>query len=307
MKLKNFIYALACLAILFASCSDDEKENNVPSNVPEAVLKAFENKYGSIKEVQWEQKKTYHVAHIQLGLLTKSDANYATAVWFDEKGSEKQVNQEIEFSQLPIPVKTAFELIQSKLYADWKTDDIEIVSRLDMGLIYVIEIEKGKEERKLSFSPAGDLLKDVIDSDEDILPVIVPEEIKALLAKLFPDSKELIILEIETDDDETEVDILNNKQHYEIKVDNTGNWISTSYETDMSEAMTLIDPIVLSKLISLAQQAGIDLNNPEILKNTEVKVIDHTTKGRYFEVKIEIGDKELEVEIDKDGNIHLDD
>ena len=56
----------------------------------------------------------------------------------------------------------------------------------------------------------------------------------------------------------------------------------------------------------MAGQAGIDLTKPEIIRNTEVTVVDHVTKGMYFEVEIEIGDKDLEVIIDKDGNISFD-
>ena len=57
----------------------------------------------------------------------------------------------------------------------------------------------------------------------------------------------------------------------------------------------------------MAAQAGIDLNTPEIIRNTEVNVISHATKGMYFEVEIEIGGNEIEVKIDKDGNISFGD
>ncbi|MCD7848940.1 MAG: PepSY-like domain-containing protein [Parabacteroides sp.] len=200
------------------------------------------------------------------------------------------------------------------MYADWKADDdVDVVSRLDMGLIYIIEIEKGKKERELSFSPDGTLLKDVLDTDDDdeILPVIVTDEIKKKIAELFPNSKSVVILEIDTDDDdnETEIDILDDGIHKEVTLDAKGNWISTEFDTTLPKAMEImntLNPAILAKLVAMAGQAGIDLTNPETIRNTEVTVVDHATKGMYFEVEIEIGDKDLEVIIDKDGNISFD-
>lgn len=314
MKLKNLILAFACCALVFTACSDDDDNKVIPSDVPEAVLKAFENKYGDIKDVKWEKKNNYNVARFQTGAITKAGNSYTTSAWYDDNGSEKQVNQDIPFANLPEAVKTAFDAYQKKMYADWKADDdVDVVSRLDMGLIYIIEIEKGKEERELSFSPDGTLLKDVLDTDDDdeILPVIVTDEIKKKIAELFPNSKSVVILEIDTDDDdnETEIDILDDGIHKEVTLDAKGNWISTEFDTTLPEAMEImntLNPEILAKLVAMAGQAGIDLTNPEIIRNTEVTVVDHATKGMYFEVEIEIGDNDLEVIIDKDGNISFD-
>ena len=314
MKLKNLILAFACCALVFTACSDDDDNKVIPSDVPEAVLKAFENKYGDIKDVKWEKKNNYNVARFQTGAITKAGDSYTTSAWYDDNGSEKQVNQDIPFANLPEAVKTAFDAYQKKLYADWKADDdVDVVSRLDMGLIYIIEIEKGKEERELSFSPDGVLLKDVLDTDDDdeILPVIVSDEIKKKIAELFPNSKSVVILEIDMDDDdnETEIDILDDGIHKEVKLDAKGNWICTEFETTLPKAMEImnaLNPAILAKLVAMAGQAGIDLTNPEIIRNTEVTVVDHATKGMYFEVEIEIGDNDLEVIIDKDGNISFD-
>ncbi|RHR55374.1 PepSY-like domain-containing protein [Parabacteroides sp. AF17-28] len=314
MKLKNLILAFACCALVFTACSDDDDDKVIPSDVPEAVLKAFENKYGDIKDVKWEKKNNYNVARFQTGAITKAGNSYTTSAWYDDNGSEKQVNQDIPFANLPEAVKTAFDAYQKKMYADWKADDdVDVVSRLDMGLIYIIEIEKGKEERELSFSPDGVLLKNVLDTDDDdeILPVIVSDEIKKKIAELFPNSKSVVILEIDADDDdnETEIDILDDGIHKEVKLDAKGNWISTEFETTLPKAMEImnaLNPAILAKLVAMAGQAGIDLTKPEIIRNTEVTVVDHVTKGMYFEVEIEIGDKDLEVIIDKDGNISFD-
>ncbi|MCD7848939.1 MAG: hypothetical protein LUH63_03880 [Parabacteroides sp.] len=41
MKLKNLILAFACCALVFTACSDDDDNKVIPSDVPEAVLKAL--------------------------------------------------------------------------------------------------------------------------------------------------------------------------------------------------------------------------------------------------------------------------
>lgn len=316
MKLKNLILALACCAFVFTACSDDDDNQKVtPSDVPEAVLKAFENKYGDVKDVKWEKKNDYNVARFQSGAITKAGDSYATSAWYDNDGSERQVDQDIPFANLPEAVKVAFDAYQKKMYADWKTDDeVDVVKRLDMSLVYIIEIEKGKEERELSYTADGILLKDVLDNDddEDILPVIVSDELKEKIAKLFPDSKNIVFLEIDIDDDdnEMEIDILDNGIHKEVKLDAKGQWISTEFETTLPEAMKVMEamnPAIMQKLVAMAGQFGIDLTSPEIIRNTEVNVIQHVTKGMYFEIEIEIGGKEIEVIIDKDGNISFDD
>ena len=144
-----------------------------------------------------------------------SDSNH-TSAWFDDEGHQYQVDQEIPFNQLPAAEKDGFETIYNLYYAGWEIDDeAHVVDRLNMGLIYVIEIEKGKVERELSFSPIGILLKDVIDDDsDDILPVIVPDQIRELIESLFPHNPDVEILEIEDEDDGMlEVDVCDGGLH----------------------------------------------------------------------------------------------
>ena len=312
MKLKYVLIAIVCSVITLTACSDDEKD--IPtvcpgSSVPENVVKSFVQIYGDVKDVQWQFVNNFHVANFNGAPLTKS-GSYTTSAWFTPEGKHCQVDQDILFKHLPEAVKKGFDQYAKKFYPDWKVDECEVVSRIDMGLIYVIEIEKGEQERELSFSENGDFLKDVLDDDDEndfIFPIVVPNDLKEAVMALFPESKDLSILEVEVDDDDIEVDILDGTRHKEVTYSRSLKWISTEYKVTMNEASSLMSPAVMKKLITMASAAGIDITDPFVQQKMEIEVIEHALKGTYFEVEIEIGNKELEVIIDKDGNITFDD
>lgn len=308
MNLKYLFLAATCSFLTFTSCSDDE-ENDIPTvcpgtDVPENVLNSFNKIYGNVQDVKWQYVNNYHVAHFNGSPLTKADS-YTTSAWFTNEGKHCQVDQDIHFNQLPAAVKAGLDAYMKSFYPDWIAEDCEVVMREGMGLIYVIEIEKGEQERELSFSENGDFLKDVLDNDgaDFITPVVVPNEVQTALAKLFPESKNLSILEIEVDDNEIEVDILDGNRHKEVTFSSNYTWISTEYEVTMAEAQTLIDPAVMQKLVAMAAAAGIDITNPLVQQGIEINVVENVLQGLYFEVEIESGNFELEVIIDKNGNI----
>ena len=310
MKMSKLLMMLLCGALFLSSCSDDDDEINVSEkNVPTAVLKSFQKQYKNVGDVKWEQKNQYHVARFNGGTLGRA-VGYTTSAWFTEDGTQHQADQDIDFNALPSVVKDALAAYMQQFYADWKVDDCEVVVRNGMSLIYVIEIEKGDLEREISISELGDVLKDVLDDDDDddILPVLIPEELKAALRSLFPETFDAIsFLELEIDDDEIEVDIMESGRHKEVEFDAQYNWVSTEYDVTMEEAMQMLAPEVLQKLLGMAKLAGIDLLDPEVQKGIEIEVKDHVTKGLTFEIEIEFGDLELEVKIDQNGNIKIDD
>ena len=60
---------------------------------------------------------------------------------------------------------------------------------------------------------------------------------------------------------------------------------------------------VIQKLVKLAKQAGIDLYDKLVRDAIEIEITEHVTKGWYMKLEIELGDIELELTIDKSGNI----
>ena len=311
MKTKNLFYAFLFGALSLTACSDDDEVVEVNQNVPSNVLKSFNSLYKGVNDVKWDKVNEYHVARFNGHSLARASEGYTTSAWFTEEGKHCQADQDIDFKDLPQVVKDAFNAYKEKMkYADWKVDDCEVVRREGMSLIYVIEIELGKMEREISISEAGDILKDVVDDDDlnEILPVLISEELKAALKNLFPKTYESITyLELEIEDDEIEVDIMESGRHKEVEFDAKYNWKSTEYKVTLAEAMKLLKPEVLDKLIKMAKLVGIDLLDPSMEKFIEIEVKEDVKDGLSMEIEIEIGGKEFEVEIDSDGNIKLDD
>ena len=313
MKMKNVFFGLLCSACLFTACSDDDDPktdngSNVNPNVPETVLNAFKQMYGNVKDVKWEEVSNYHVARFN-GHISRSSDDYTSSAWYTKDGQHCQSDEDIAFSQLPEAVKNAFNAYKNEFYPDWQLDECELVIREGMGMIYVIEIEKGEQEREISVSEFGDILKDVIDADDDeneaddILPVVVPDEIQKALQQLFPDTYKFItILEIEKDDNEYEVDILDGKRHKEVTLDLNYKWIKTEYEVTYKEALKMWSQAIIDKFTQAVKYLGLDINDPLVQRGIEVDVKEHATKGITYEIEIEVGDVEFGFLIDKDGN-----
>ena len=313
MKIKNIFLPTLLGICMLSSCSDDDtldETNGVPSNVPSNVQQAFNDRFPNVKEVQWDVVKDYHVARFNAPIKGRSTANsFTTNAWFTQEGQYCQADEDIEFANLPMAVQDAFNLYKETMYPDWEIDDCELVIREGMSPIFVIEIEKGDLEREISVSEFGDILKDVLDDDDEdeILPILIPEKINTVLQEIFPETfEELSILELEIDDDEIEIDVIESGKHKEIELDAQYNLVSIEYEVSFVEAQQLMNEEVFLKLVELAQLAGIDILDENIQKDIEIEVKE-TSEGYKFEVEIELGDAEFEVEIDENGNIKMKD
>lgn len=162
MKTKLFGCLLALFgAVVLTACSDDDDDIRV-SDVPVAVLNAFEAKYPNVTNAEWENKRGYYVADFwQEGIETH--------VWIDSKAEWKMT--ELDFGTnlglLPDAVQSAFLNGQ---YANWRVDDIDKYERTDRTF-YLIEIEtNGQQDRDLFFAEDGSLLKDEIDRNNEVTP-----------------------------------------------------------------------------------------------------------------------------------------
>ena len=155
MKLKMYFIMLALGLFSFAMQSCDDDDEDAP--VSEQLEKAFTNEFGNVAH-NWSTRGTNHVASF-------NQDNTEKEAWFDANGVWLMTETDIAYDALPAPVKQAFEALTQ--YEGWQRDDVDMLERKGMEKVYVIEIEKGKEELDLYFDVNGNLLKEVADKDDD--------------------------------------------------------------------------------------------------------------------------------------------
>ena len=222
MKLKMYFIMLALGLFSFAMQSCDDDDEDAP--VSEQLEKAFTNEFGNVAH-NWSTRGTNHVASF-------NQDNTEKEAWFDANGVWLMTETDIAYDALPAPVKQAFEALTQ--YEGWKRDDVDMLERKGMEKVYVIEIEKGKEELNLFFDVNGNLLKEVADKDDDsfnYLPSELPATVAQLLNEKYAGYK---LLEVEVDPVSKllEVDVLLQSAKLEVCFDVTASyaWVSTSQD-----------------------------------------------------------------------------
>ena len=303
MKQKSIFIALLAGMLSLSACSDDDPVNG---NVPAKVQSEFQARFPGVSDVQWDKVQGYHVARFN---GRSRAAAYENNAWFTDQGMFCQHDIDVEYDELPMVVRTAFEKYKEKWYPapEYKVDDCELIAREGMDKIYVIEIESKKEERQISVSMNGDILKDVLDDDDDddILPIIIPDALKDALKKEFPDTyKDIAILEYEADDDEIEVDIIESNRHKEVEFDINYNLKSIEYKVSLKEAEALMGEVLYTDFVNKAKEYGYDVTSEEVQQAMKIEY-EKNNKGQKFEIEIEMNDQELEIEIDENGKFEI--
>jgi Putative beta-lactamase-inhibitor-like, PepSY-like len=138
---------LVCLVSLMASLANAQKLKE--SEVPEAVKKAFVQKFKDAKEVKWSRESpTEFEAEFEVGKMEQS-AN------FDNAGKWLVTETEIKSSELPHSVQAAI----AKEYAAYKIEEAEKVESADHGTLYEVELKNGKLKYEVQLSAEGEVLK----------------------------------------------------------------------------------------------------------------------------------------------------
>lgn len=174
MKLKIFTLLLALGAAWSLQSCDNNDDDSI--NVPAQLQNAFSEKYPNVANVRWESKAGYYVADFHDG--------YEASAWFTPNGEWQMTETDIPYDALPQAVKTTFDASE---YKKWLVDDVDKLERKGFETIYVIEVEKQNEERDLYYSEKGDLIKTVVDLDDDrdeqYLPVQLTDAMKISLMR----------------------------------------------------------------------------------------------------------------------------
>lgn len=131
MKMKIQMLAMLFIAaMVFGACSDDDKNDNITA--PDAISKAFKEKYPAATDVEWERKGNFFVADCWMD-------GREMDVWFDTQAVWQLTEVNISWEGLPAAVQTAFNTGE---YANWKREDIDMLQYPVEPVQYVIEVEK---------------------------------------------------------------------------------------------------------------------------------------------------------------------
>lgn len=201
---------------------------------------------------------------------------------------------DIPLSALPQEIQASFE--NSEYYLTWKVDDVDKLERDGFEIIYVIEVEKQNQEVDLHYSANGTLIKSIVDTDNDedeYLPVQLTEAIKNFIYKNYSNA---LIMEVDIENDRndkyygyTEVDIIHNRIHKEILFDSNGNWYSTSWEVHKNELPETVRNVIEKQY----KEYNLD----------DAEYIEKANDTKYYRIDLELGETDLTVNIDSDGNV----
>lgn len=278
--IKN-VFILAALSLcLFQSCDNDDNEP-VPGYVNAVTKAAFDEKYPSAKDVEWETRNDYIIVDFKQDKIEKE-------AWFDNNGDWYMTETDIPFAQLPEAVKTAF---QQSEYAAWKVDDVDMIERKDAETVYVLEVEQGNNDVDLYYSPDGILVKTVVDTDADdgyegFIPSQPSSSVDAYLKEHYPAAR---IVDIDRENGMTEVEILDGMVYRELLFDNGGAWVQIK-----TELRTSALPEVVAATIRASQYASYRIDDVDFIQ---------TPAGEWYLVELESGNREVKLRIDAAGTI----
>ena len=276
------VLCLAALSLcLFQSCDNDDNEPT-PNFVNALTKAAFEEKYPSAKDVEWETRNDYIVVDFKQDKVEKE-------AWFDNNGGWYMTETDVPFTQLPDAVKTAF---QQSDYSTWKVDDVDMIERKNAETVYVLEVEQGNSEVDLYYSPDGVLVKTVVDTDsnggyEDFIPTQPSSAIETYIKEHYPSAR---IVDVDREKGMTEVEILDGKVCRELLFDDGGTWVQTKTELRLSEL-----PAPVTAAIKASQYSSYKLDDADFIQ---------TPAGEWYLVELEsAGKPDVKLRIDATGVI----
>lgn len=280
--MKRLILLLATVAALSAMTGCD-KDDDRRVEIPSAVEGAFGELFPGATQVGWSDRGGYLVASFR-------DADAQTRAWFAADGAWRMTETDLTYAQLPEAVRTAFETGE---YAAWRVDDVEQVLRVGLETVYVLEVERGKDEYELIYSPEGILLSAVPDTDgdddnDDLLPADLPATVTEFLRERYPDAR---IVDAERERGMYEVEIVDGRTPRELLFSETGAWVWTKTEIRPSEL-----PAAVADAVRASQYGAWIIEDADRYEDPD---------GEWYVVELEEPrtDLEAELRVRADGTI----
>ncbi|WP_455674322.1 PepSY-like domain-containing protein [Phocaeicola sp.] len=223
-----FLIFAASAMLTFSGCSDDDNTPEGTHLVSKEVQNAFNEKFPQAYNVEWELKGNYAVVDFDWnGSEHSSWFDPTSATWF-------MTETDLRYTDLPQAVKTTHEAGE---YATWAVDDVDMLTREGMETLYVVEVEKGETDVDLYYSPAGILVKTVVDAGdgqdyEGYLPQPDAQSITAIINEKYPNAR---IIEIDREKGMTEVEILDGNVCRDVYFNGENEWVKTTWDVRYAE------------------------------------------------------------------------
>ena len=130
--------------ILLKAVPDDDNDNFQPTVVPQAITDAINEMYPGATILEFDSEKTGFEVDILHNNIYK-DVYFNTGnEWLYTEWDIKEVN-------LPDIIMNAYKASD---YKDYRIDDIDVIEN-PTGISYVLELEKGNDEVKMTISSEG--------------------------------------------------------------------------------------------------------------------------------------------------------
>lgn len=151
--MKKIMFALMAVVAVFAVGCDDDY------NAPQATRSEFQTQYPNAVDVEWERRRGYAVCEFELPGVSRD-----CEAWYTKGGAWVMTEYKIQYSELPQPVRTAFE---SSYGAQTPVDDVSRVERNGASTIYFIEativVNGYLTDIYLDYEGDGTLLRTAVD------------------------------------------------------------------------------------------------------------------------------------------------
>ena len=148
--MKKLVILLVIAGFLAVSCQKGPRPK-----VPEAVKKAFYQKFPNVKVEKWYKEGD----NVWEAEFHQNGKEYEAS--FDSEGNWLETEYEIRFKDLPDAVK---QVIKTQ-FKGYEREEIAI-AETPYGKVYEVEFEKGKEEFEVEFKEDGTIVKKEPEQEE---------------------------------------------------------------------------------------------------------------------------------------------
>lgn len=295
-KYTFFVSALAVSTCIATGCSDNEDGRPPVTNPVSAEVQAsFAEQFPGARDVEWEVRGTYAVADFSYA-DSQSGGWVSSTAWYSQTdGTWLMSEYDLRFERLPEAVKTAF---QQSEYAGWHVDDVDLIRRDGVTLLYVVEVEQGGQEMDLYYAEDGVLVKALADTDgrhdySDLIPATPTGSVQEFIQSRYPGAR---IVEIDADDGLTEVELIDADHVLREAVFNrSGEWLYTQTEVRRADLPATVTDAWNASEYAAANGYRLD----------DIDYYETASDGNYYRLELESRYGDVKLKVTPDGDLSL--